>query len=123
MPNRRDNEMLEQLGRRVSQLRRDRGITQAKLAAAIGVETVSLSRLETGERGLSLSTLAKVADKLGVSLGDIVDSARPLRPLDADPVLTQIAHTAEDLSAAGRAALLNMAHELVKLSPRDPSDR
>lgn len=43
---------LTPFGRRIRELRRERGITQKDMAAAIGVSTAYLSALELGQRGL-----------------------------------------------------------------------
>jgi transcriptional regulator with XRE-family HTH domain len=61
MPRQRDQELITGIGRRVAQARRDRGFTQEALAEAVGIEAVTLSRLETGDRALSLSTLASIS--------------------------------------------------------------
>ena len=58
MPRNRDQELLRQIGRRVGQIRADRGLTQEVLAEAVGLEPVTVSRWETGDRALSVSTLA-----------------------------------------------------------------
>lgn len=76
MPKRRDHDLLRLVGQRVANARKDRGWTQEALSEAIGIEAVSLSRLETGDRALSLSTLARIADALGVGLGDLLDVQR-----------------------------------------------
>ena len=51
----------------------DSGIRNDRdLAEAIGIEPVSLSRLETGDRALSLSALQSIADALGLQLSQMV---------------------------------------------------
>ena len=50
MPRKRDEDLLREVGRRVAQIRRVRGWTQEALAGAVGIEPVTLSRLETGDR-------------------------------------------------------------------------
>lgn len=80
MARRRDQELLDQVGRRIQRLRAERGMTQRELAEAIGVEPESVSRAETGNISLSLTNLAEIARVLGLSLGDLVDCARPAPP-------------------------------------------
>lgn len=43
---------LTPFGRRLRELRKERGLTQKEMAAAIGVSTAYLSALELGQRGL-----------------------------------------------------------------------
>ena len=58
------------LGRRIKTLRRENGLTQAKLALMINVEQSYLSKLELGRRNPSLSMLAKKADAFGITLSE-----------------------------------------------------
>lgn len=85
MPRRRDHDLLKALGARLGEVRRRKQWTQERLAEAIGIQPVSLSRLETGDRALSLSTLAAAADALGVPFGELVDVDRPLPEPVEDP--------------------------------------
>ena len=69
MPRKRDQELLRDIGQRVAKARTDRGFTQERLAEAVGIEPVTLSRWETGQRAVSVSTLAHIAEVLQVGLG------------------------------------------------------
>ena len=51
--------------------RNHRGMTQIELAAAININPVYLSQIETGRRNGSTKTLASIAKALNVSLDDI----------------------------------------------------
>ena len=44
----------EQVGRRIAELRAERGISQRRLATALGLDPSALSRIESGERGLAV---------------------------------------------------------------------
>jgi transcriptional regulator with XRE-family HTH domain len=73
--------------------RRRTGMTQAELAEAAGVGSGTVARLELGGEDPRLSTLQKLADALGVELGDLVPldghkpDPRPGMHLVALPVL------------------------------------
>jgi ribosome-binding protein aMBF1 (putative translation factor) len=61
---------------RIIQLRQQRGMTQADLAKAIGTRQANVSRLERFDTNLTLDTLEKVAEALGVDLRiDLVPKA------------------------------------------------
>jgi transcriptional regulator with XRE-family HTH domain len=60
------------VGRRVRELRRDRGISLSGLAAAAGIGKGSLSELEAGTRNPTLSTLYALAGPLKVPLGTLL---------------------------------------------------
>lgn len=55
--------------------RRHRDMTQTALAAQVGITQPSLAQAETGRRGLSVNTYAKVAKVLKVRIEDLLDDA------------------------------------------------
>ena len=60
----------------IIKLRQQRGMTQADLAKAIGTRQANVSRLERFDRNLTVGTLEKVAQALGVNLQiDLVPKA------------------------------------------------
>ena len=61
-----DNKKL--LGKRIKELRKLSGLTQEKLSEMIGIETTSLSGIESGRHFPSLPTLEKIANNLNVEL-------------------------------------------------------
>jgi transcriptional regulator with XRE-family HTH domain len=60
------------IGRRIAELRRLAGLSQARLADSIGTATETISRLETGAAMPSLARLAAIARVLGVELHQLV---------------------------------------------------
>ncbi len=52
----------------IIKLRQERGMTQSDLAKAIGTRQANVSRLERFDSNLTLGTLEKVAQALGVNL-------------------------------------------------------
>jgi len=66
--------VVKQLGRRIAQLRRERGMSQADLALRLKFTPTPqwVSQLERGTRSPTLDTLCKVADALEVTLADLV---------------------------------------------------
>lgn len=63
---------LSRLGRGLQQVRRLHHLTQAALAQLAGITPSAVSQAETGRRGLSLDTLLVIADRLHVSLDDLL---------------------------------------------------
>jgi transcriptional regulator with XRE-family HTH domain len=112
MPRRRDQELLRDVGQRVAKARRDRGWTQEQLAEAITIEPVSLSRLETGDRALSLSTLASIADLLQVSVGDLLDVTRSLPETTLKPDEAELLRLFQELPEGKQDILLRLARDL-----------
>ncbi|MEV7090637.1 XRE family transcriptional regulator [Streptomyces sp. NPDC093085] len=71
-----DDDVLDAVGARLRALRRDRGITLAALASAIGVSESTLSRLESGQRRPGLELLLPLARVYDVPLDDLVGAPR-----------------------------------------------
>ncbi|MBN1772547.1 MAG: helix-turn-helix transcriptional regulator [Deltaproteobacteria bacterium] len=75
-----------QLGRRIAEIRRRSGLSQAALAEALGIATESLSRVERAVSVPSLGLLEGLAGTLGVTVEDLFSSrsVAPRMPLDPD---------------------------------------
>jgi predicted transcriptional regulator/transcriptional regulator with XRE-family HTH domain len=58
------------LGARLRRLRKDRGLTQVKLAEILGISPSYLNMIEHNDRPLTVSLLLKLSDALGVDLRD-----------------------------------------------------
>lgn len=74
-----DDGMLDSLtiGRRIRQLRSERGLTLGELSGAIGRATSQLSVIENGKRELKLSELQRLAHALGVSTDELLMPEAP----------------------------------------------
>ena len=59
-------DFLEAFGRAVRQLRQERGMTQAELAARLSLGRTSVTNLEKGQQSPPLSMLPEIASALGV---------------------------------------------------------
>lgn len=66
------------LGRAVAAIRADKGISQVQLAAASGLAQAWISQIENGRRNPSWSNVLRLADGLGVRLGELVKRAEKL---------------------------------------------
>ncbi len=56
------------IGRRISELREERGYTQTELARLIGTSQSAIARMEKGEQNLTTKMIVKVGDVLGQQL-------------------------------------------------------
>lgn len=63
----------EQFGKKLRQVRKDRNLSQERLAELAGISKDQISCLERGKSSTSLDRLAKLADVLGVSAKDLLD--------------------------------------------------
>src|SRR5215212_4823220 len=60
---------------RIRQLRKERGLSQAKLAVMADMDPATLNRLERGTGNPNLKTLERVADALGAEVADFFPKA------------------------------------------------
>jgi transcriptional regulator with XRE-family HTH domain len=59
-------------GQRVRKLRKQRGISQEKLAHKVGVHRTYMGFIERGERNPTLTNIEKIAKVLRVSIRDLL---------------------------------------------------
>ena len=97
-----------ELGERVADARRRKGLTQGELAARVGLTQTSVSRIETGGRAVSSLELAELAEVLGVSVLDLLRAGQ--RPMLA--IAARLGHF-RDPGAVDRA--LRRAEALIRL--------
>lgn len=79
MYNRIDPINYKVLGERIKEERKRIHLTQAQLANEVGISDTYMGAIERGERSLTLDTLAKLANRLGITidylLTDFVDGS------------------------------------------------
>lgn len=61
------------LGDRIRELRIRTGLSQEKFALRIGMDRTYFASVEAGRRNISIRNIKKIADGLGVSLGELFD--------------------------------------------------
>ena len=68
---------LSALGRRVQQLRKERGWSQQTLAAQAGLDRAYLSTVEKGKQNITIAAAVRIAAALDTSLTTLLDDERP----------------------------------------------
>lgn len=68
------------LGKHITELRKERGMTQAELARALGVSQQTVFAYELGDRRVSVLMLIKLAKVFGVAVEDLMGLTKPQRP-------------------------------------------
>lgn len=75
------------LPNRLYELRRERGLSQQKLADMVGCSKMHISGVERGTRDFSFSMLRRIAEVFGVAPGDLLsDQDNPHRLSDPEEV-------------------------------------
>jgi len=73
------DELVRNVGQRVSELRLTRGMTQERFAEAMGCSVQYVSRIEVGEN-LSLHTLVKIGNVLDVTVSELLEPPTGIIP-------------------------------------------
>lgn len=69
-----------EFGRRLKALRKERGMTQEELAAALSITPNHLGKIELGKRGISFDVLLGVSEVLDISLDVLIKGKRHISP-------------------------------------------
>lgn len=67
----------KKLGKRIREERRHLNLTQAQLAEAIDISDTYMGAIERGERSLTLDTLVRLVDRLGVTVDYMLSDSVP----------------------------------------------
>jgi transcriptional regulator with XRE-family HTH domain len=81
-----DEQLLDDVSRRIGELRERAGLTQAQVAEAVGMTLTNYQRIEAGTQNLTLRTLGKVARALGVGVAEFFVAPERGRPRLGRPV-------------------------------------
>jgi transcriptional regulator with XRE-family HTH domain len=68
-----DPHLIEKFGRRIRQLRTERGLSQEQLAELTGFHRTYIGMVERGERNISLSNIGAFAETFGMSVSQLFD--------------------------------------------------
>jgi len=61
------------LGKRIQNLRKQRGLSQEKFALLIGMDRTYYASVEAGKRNISIRNIQKIANGLNISLSELFD--------------------------------------------------
>jgi transcriptional regulator with XRE-family HTH domain len=104
------------LGRRIAELRRQRGLSQGDLAEALGTATESISRIERAAAVPSLGMLSRIASVLGLEVEDAFSSKTPATRRRRDPIVAKFVALLESKPPALRRKLLRLVRQVLSIS-------
>jgi transcriptional regulator with XRE-family HTH domain len=113
---------LGRLARGLERVRRDRGLTQTELARLADVTASAISQAEAGRRGLSIDTLLLLADRLGVTVDEMLTVAPPsgyvVARRDRAGRAAAVTPLLDDPKTGMRAFLVRLAPGEIRQPPR-----
>ncbi len=111
----------ELFGLRLQALRKERGLSQERLAELIDRSKDAVSKMERGINFPAFDTLLKLSEMLGVPLVDIVgDIDRPGVTVQWVALHARLAVTVQDLDEKTLGVLVDQAEALRRLAPAPP---
>lgn len=99
------------IGDRIRKRRQELGWTQSRLAHALGVTPQHISVVEQDKRAPSLSSLARLADELGVTI-DFIITGKKTSVTDSIPAIK----ADKKLTLQSKNSLITLLEELHKLN-------
>lgn len=108
----------ERIGRRVQQLRKVKGLSQADLADLTDMSVAYISHIETGAKRASLESVVRIANALGVTVDQILSGNQKGNP---NEYKSELGVLIDDCNGYERGVIHDIA-EAVKRSLRDHAD-
>jgi transcriptional regulator with XRE-family HTH domain len=68
-----DQALLTAFGKHLAHMRKEKGLTQEKLAEKASLDTAQLGKIEIGLTNLTINTIHRLAKGLGISLKELMD--------------------------------------------------
>ena len=106
--------LAKKVGQAIAGQRKQAGLTQAQVARELGIETETVSRLETGAISATLERLEQFSELFGCSVGIFFQEECE----DTEGLAQNIAGILKTLCAEERALLLNFMAQAIKLFRR-----
>lgn len=66
-------DLLKRIGANISRIRQERGLTVSELASRADMEKSNLIPIEKGRINVTIRTLKKIADALGMTVSELTD--------------------------------------------------
>ncbi len=107
-----------QVAQAIRNLRLQHGLSQRQLALRMGVPRTYVSKIENEKATPTLSSLARLADALTVSVPDLLTACSPSRDneiteLLSDPFISEMAAFTKQLDGMQRTSVLAQIRDMV----------
>ncbi len=100
------------LGSRIKELRKNRGLSQEKLAEMVNIDPKHLSRIEVGRSFPSMDTLTEISKALKLELKDFFEFSHHGK--SANEITKSICNLLEEASEEKRRLILKIVRAIVR---------
>jgi transcriptional regulator with XRE-family HTH domain len=110
----KNTELLVCIGKQIRMLRKEKGLSQEQLSELIGLHPTSLSGIERGTVSSKIGNYASLAQALGVTLSELVDTTTDFGNSDRESwrVARILIEKLKGLDSKKRAVYLDAANKL-----------
>ena len=115
-----NNDLKEIIGMNLRNIRADRKMTREQMAERVGVSTTFYANLETGNKMMSVTTLKKIADALGVSTDSILYEDRPCEA--ADRIQKALSNQSQEVARIAEKLVQVCATEVPQVMERNTDE-
>jgi transcriptional regulator with XRE-family HTH domain len=98
-------DLVKRLGQRIRFLRKEKGLSQEQLGNLAGIHTNYIGQIERGEKNVTIESLEKIVDGLGISMEQLFHY---LDPANNDDDLKQLIELLFQRPVQDRAFALNL---------------
>jgi transcriptional regulator with XRE-family HTH domain len=99
------SDLVVKVGERIRRLRKEKGLSQERLAELSGLHMNYVGQVERGEKNLTLETLEKIVSGLDISLEELFHF---IDPMDGGGALGQIVEILSERSTGDREMALRV---------------
>lgn len=107
------SEFLTWIGQRIRILRKERGVSQERLAELAGLHPTSLSDIERGKVNGALGTFRNLAEAMDVSLAELVDTSTDAMEVEDWREMRTLSLRINKLDSKKRAVFIEAALKLL----------
>ena len=101
-------------GKRIRELRTERGLTQERLALNAGITPAYLGLLERDQRNATVVTIERICAALNISMSEFFSTAEPAEPVE-DDLGKQILYQMNGMNDAEKSVILQRVKTVMHL--------
>lgn len=96
------------IGDKIKIFRTNKGLSQKEVAVSIGIDQAQYSRIESGKVEPTLSSLEKIADALGVKVGEFFNEGLPVDVNSYDKNVVERLRLLDELEDIEKKSIFNI---------------
>ncbi|OPH52177.1 hypothetical protein BC351_33125 [Paenibacillus ferrarius] len=102
------SDLAKTIGEWIKYLREQRGLSQERLGEVSSLHRTYIGQMERGDANVTLETLEKVTEALGISVGELFRLINPEEDIKMSTTLSQIITVLQGRSVEDQKALLQV---------------